>query len=275
MMGYYDMQQQHTPLQNPQQWGSINPQFAYAQGFGQLGLGQGGLGQTGFGQAAYGQQNGQYGQQFGQSNIGAWGAGTGWGQQPGWNQSQRQLSQHEVGDVVRQLVPLLPQILAQAQQQPQAAFGYGGGQGQFPRLLTQQDVNEVVRQIIPILPHVAGILQGQGPLQAAAIYGGQGSQGGAFAQHPFGQQGQQQPFGLQGAQPFGQQGWPNALSAFGGSQTYGSNAYGSNAFGSNAWGQPQRQLMTDQDVSEVVRQLLGVIPQVVGNLRSFNQQRVN
>src|ERR1700726_2543935 len=66
---------------------------------------------------------------------------------------QRQLSPYEVSDVVRQLIPLLPSIIAQAQQlQPQAAYGLGGGfgavggYGQQTRALTQQDVNEVVRQ---------------------------------------------------------------------------------------------------------------------------------
>src|SRR5882724_11238061 len=59
----------------------------------------------GLGQAAYGLQSGPYGTgQFG----GAWG--------------QRQLSPQDIGEVVRQMVPLLPQILAQSQQ-PMAAFG--------------------------------------------------------------------------------------------------------------------------------------------------------
>src|SRR5882757_4297525 len=130
MMAYHDLQQQNA-FQNPLQSAWINPQIAQAYGLGQ---------------AAYGQQFGQYGgQQFGQPNIGqpntgAWGLGAGWGTQPAWGQQHRQLSQYEVGDVVRQLVPLLPQILAQAQQQPQAAYGYGA-YGQFPRPLTQQDVN--------------------------------------------------------------------------------------------------------------------------------------
>lgn len=60
-----------------------------------------------------------------------------WQQQP-WQ--QRQLTQQDVGDVVRQLVPLLPQILVQAQPVTPATIGYGYGQ----RSLTQQDVNEVV-----------------------------------------------------------------------------------------------------------------------------------
>jgi len=243
MMAYHDLQQLN-PFQNPlSAW--LNPQIA--QGYG-------------LGQSAYGQQFGQYGgQQFGQPNIGGWGQGAGWGGQPAWGQN-RQLSQYEVGDVVRQLVPLLPQILAQAQQQPQGAYGYGaygqgqGGYGQFSRPLTQQDVNEVVRQILPIVPQIVGMLQGQGPLQAAAIYGGLNPQLGA--QNPFGQLAsfstaqtplQQQPFGQQ-------QGWPQAMAAFGGAQ--------------QAWGQRQ---LTQQDVGEVVRQLVAVIPQVIGNLQG--QQR--
>jgi hypothetical protein len=237
MMAYHDLHQQF-PFQNPQAaW--MNPQAAQTYGFG-------------LGQAAYGQQFGpQGGQQFGQPNIGAWGLGGGWGQG-----QHRQLSQNDVGDVVRQLVPLLPQLLAQAQQQPQAAFGYGGfgqGYGQNPRTLTQQDVNEVVRQILPILPQIVGTLQGQGPQYAAAMYGGQGPQFGL--QNPLSQFSnpfQQQPFGQQG-----QQGWPNAMSAFGGSQ---------------AWGQRQ---LNQQDVSEVVRQLVGIIPQVIGNLQAYGQQRMN
>jgi hypothetical protein len=45
------------------------------------------------------------------------------------------------------------------------------------------------------------------------------------------------------------------------------------AFGvPGAWGQ-QRQL-TQQDVADVTRQLIGVIPQVIGNLQTFSQQRM-
>jgi hypothetical protein len=260
MMANYDTLQAH--MQNAQpQWGFGNPQY-------------------GPGQAAYGQQFGQYGgSQWGQPNIGGSGS---------WGQTQRQLSPYEVGDVVRQLVPLLPQILAQTQQMPQAAYGYGyGATGQYPRLLTQQDVTEVLRQIIPILPQVIGLLQNQGPFQGAAMYGGQGMPGGLFAQHPFGQvafgqipTGQfplghmSQPFPMGQMshlqQSFGQQAWPQFLGAFGGPQTLGSQAFGT----TGAWSQPQRQL-TEQDVNEVARQLVGIIPQVVGNLRTFNQQRMN
>lgn len=246
MMAYaYQDFQQQFPFQNPQQtaWTNqqhwMNPQLAQTYGLGQ---------------AAYG----QYG---GQPNIGAWGAGA-------WSQ-HRQLSQNEVGDVVRQLVPLLPQILAQVQQQPQAAYGYGGfgglsqgyGQnfGQSPRLLTQQDVNEVVRQILPILPQIVGVLQGQNPLTAAAIYGGQGAQmgpqiGSQNPLGPFANPFQQNPLQQQW---FGQQGWQQPMAAYGGTQ---------------AWGQRQ---LTQHDVNEVVRQLAGIIPQVISGLQAYGQQRVN
>jgi hypothetical protein len=244
MTAYHDLQQQ-SPFQNPQTaW--FNPQLAQTHGLGQ---------------AAYGQHFGQYGgQQFGQPSMGAWGS---WGQ-------HRQLSQNEVGDVVRQLVPLLPQLLAQAQLQPQAAFGYGGfgqGYGQIPKLLTQHDVNEVVRQILPILPQLVGMLQGQGPwqgtlggpLQAAAMNGGLNSQ---FAppQNPlaqFANPWQQNPF----QQWSGQQSWPQAMPA-----------YGPQAWSQQAWGQRN---LTQQDASEVARQLVNIIPQVISNLQTQGQQRMN
>jgi hypothetical protein len=242
MMAYHDLQQQF-PFQNLQT-GWLNPQLAQSYGLGQ---------------GAYG-NFGQYGgQQFGQPNTGGWGS---WGQ-------HRQLSQNDVGDVVRQLVPLLPQLLAQAQQQPQAAFGYGGyGQGygqnygQLPKFLTQQDVNEVVRQILPILPQIVGMLQGQpqgtqGPLQAAAMHGGLNLQFGQ--QQPLAQFGnpfQQQWFGQQG-----QQGWPQAM-----------QAYGPQAWSQQAWGQRN---LTQQDAGEVARLLVNIIPQVISNLQAQGQQRVN
>jgi hypothetical protein len=196
------------------------------------------------GQAAYGQ--------FGQPGIGAWGqGGWGFGSQAGWG--QRNLSQYDVNEVVRQLVPVLPIMLAQAQQ-PMAAYGHGGpgGYGVFGqghRMLTPQDVNEVVRQIMPVLPQLVGLLQGgQWPHQQ-----GYGQVGQTFYGQPFGQ------FGL-GHQPFGQMGQMGMMpfqSAFGGSQ---------------GWGQQQRQL-TPQDVGEVVRQLTAAIPQVISNLQALGQQR--
>src|SRR6266480_4622052 len=122
-MTYYDTQQQYlnNPQFNPQQWAPFNSQ----------------TGGYGLGQAAYGQQYGQYG---GQPSIGAFGHIAGWGgqqqqpqwgtqqqqpqqqpqwgtqqQQPQWGQpqwggpQQRQLSPQDVNEVVRQLVPALPQ----------------------------------------------------------------------------------------------------------------------------------------------------------------------
>jgi hypothetical protein len=240
-MAYQDMQQQ-MPLQNPQHWG------VYSYGQPQGGLGIQGVG-YGLGQGAYGQ--------FGQPNIGGWGQG-GWGGQAGWG--QRHLSQQDVGEVVRQLVPLLPVMLAQAQQ-PMAAFGYGG-YNQGPRMLAPQDVNEVVRQILPIVPQIVGLLQGgQWPHQAGygGAYGGYGGLG-QIGQTFYGQQFQPQhplaqfPYGQQ---PFGQLGTPPFQSAYGGGQ---------------GWGQPQRQL-TQQDIGEVVRHLTAAIPQVINNLQAFNQQR--
>lgn len=239
-MAYYETQQ--NPQFNPQAWGMFN------QGSG-LGLGQ----------AAYGQQYGQYGAQPGIGAFGhnaAWGAqpqGLGqqqpqwWGQQQGPGQHQRQLSQQDVSEVVRQLLPALPQILALTQQQPYGGFGYGGyGQGSFggsygqQRMLSQQDVNEVVRQILPIVPQIVGTLQNQPQLQYAALQGGQ---------FPF----QQSPFQY-GAQPQFQ------------------SAFGAPTLGGIPGGQQQR--LTQQDVAEVARQLAGVIPQVIGNLQAFNQQRM-
>lgn len=241
-MTYQEFQQQ-MPHQNPQLSGIMN----YGQSFGGLGIQSMGYGP---GQAAYGHPYGQ----FGQFGAGAWG--------------QRHLSQQDVGEVVRQLVPMLPQMLAQAQQ-PLAAYGYGGGYGasmQGPRMLTQNDVNEVVRQILPIVPQIVGALQGQwphqGPHQPAAMYGGigYGGIGGHGGLSPigqsFGQPFQTQPFGQFPIANMGQMGLPPFQSAYGGAQ---------------GWGQ-QRHL-TQQDVGEVVRQLTAAIPQVISNLQAFNQQR--
>ncbi len=266
-MTYYDTQQQnpaHNPQFNPQQWAAFNPQAAQPYGAWSSAPLMQAIGGYGLGQAAYGQQYGQYG---GQPSIGAFGYNPGWGAQPqGWGQQQqpqwgqqqqpqwggqqqRQLSQQDVSEVVRQLVPALPQILAQAQQ-PHAAIGYAA-YGQAPRQLSQQEVNEVVRQIV-------GMLQNQPQLQYAAMQGGQG-----FGQQGFGQQG----LGQYGLGQFGQ-GNPlqNLGAQFGGPQYQ--SAFGAPA----AWGQ-QRQL-TQQDVADITRQLIGVIPQVIGNLQALNQQRM-
>jgi hypothetical protein len=255
-MTYYETQQQnpaHNSQFNPLQWAAFNSQGTQPYGGSNApwmqAIGGYGLGGYGLGQAAYGQQYGQYGGQ----PLGGFGYGAGWGaqpqawgqqQQPQWaGQQQRQLSQQDVSEVVRQLVPVLPQILAQAQS-PHAAIGYAA-YGQAPRQLSQQDVNEVVRQILPIVPQIVGALQGQPQLQYAAMQGGLG----------LGQFGQGNP-----AQNFGNQfGVPQFQSAFGAPA---------------GWGQQPRQL-TQQDVADVTRQLIGVIPQIIGNLQAFNQQRMN
>jgi hypothetical protein len=199
-MAYFDTQQQNpmqNPQLNPQLWALLNPQNWQGSGYGS-------------GQGAYGQAFGAYG------NQPLFGSNPGWGGQPQWwsQHQQRQLSQQDVSEVVRQLLP--------ASQQSTIPFGYAA-YGQTPRSLSQQDVTEVVRQILPFVPQIVGMLQGQ-PQQ-----------------------------GL----PFGQYGSPQFQSAF----------------GSPIWGHPQRQL-TQQDVAEITRQLVGVIPQVIGNLQSFNQQRM-
>ena len=252
-MAYYDTQQQgpmHNPQFNPQQWALFHPQMG--QPYGVQGVGYG------LGQAAYGQPYGQYG---GQPSVGA----LGWGAQPQWlrptratamvGSATRQLSQQDVSEVVRQLLPALPQILAQAQQ-PHAAFGYAA-YGQAPRMLTQQDVNEVVRQILPIVPQIVGALQGQPQLQYAAMHGGSGAWG-QWPAHLAAGIGAQNPFATTFQQSaFGQHGWPQLQSAFGAPQP---------------WGQPRQ--LTQQDVADVTRQLAVLIPQVIGNLQAFNQQRM-
>jgi hypothetical protein len=250
-MTYYETPQQNlnNPQFNAQQWAPFNSQ---PYGVGHSMPSMQANGGYGLGQAAYGQQYGQYG---GQPSIGAFGYSAGWGAQPqGWSQQQqpqwggqqqRQLSQQDVSEVVRQLAPVLPQILAQAQP-PHAATGYAA-YGQTPRQLSQQDVNEVVRQLLPIIPQAVGTPQGQPQLQYAAAQGGPG----------LGQFGQGNP-----AQNFGAQfgfGAPQFQSAFGAPA---------------AWGQQQRQL-TQQDVADVTRQLIGIIPQIIGSLQAFNPQRMN
>jgi hypothetical protein len=199
-MSYYETQQHMSnPAFNPQLWTQFNPHFSPGAGYG-------------LGQAAYGQ------------GLGYWGA-----QPLGWGQQQRQLSQHDVNEVVRQLLPALPQIIAQAQNPFTAGIGHAA-YGQMPRQLSQQDVNEVVRQLLPFVPQIVGTLQGQPNLQYAGMQGG----------------------------PFGQFGSPQFQPAFGAS-TFG--------------GQPQRQL-SQQDVADITRQLVGLIPQVIGNLQTANQQRM-
>jgi len=239
-MTYYDTLQQnlgHSPQFGqfgPQQWGAVGSQAGQPYG-------------GGFGQAAYGQQYG------GQQPFGAFGYNPGWGGQPmGWGQQQwggqqRQLSQQDVNEVVRQLIPALPQILAQAQT-PIAGMGYAA-YGQGPRQLSAQDVNEVVRQILPIVPQMVGMLQSQQQPHYAAMQGGPS----------LGQFGGVGQFGLgHPAQTWGTQfGAPQFQSAFGAPSAFGQ----------------QRQL-TQQDVADITRQLVGIIPQVIANLQAYSQQRM-
>jgi hypothetical protein len=279
MTYFYDMQQQGPHWQNLGQFGL--GQFGGGQFNGQIGpqfaqQANGWLGNPGM--AAYGQQYGQYGAQ----PFGAFGHNAGWGMQPQWGTASpwgpwgqhRQLSPYDVNEVVRQLVPALPQIIAQAQQ-PYGGIGGYAAYGQAPRTLTPQDVNEVVRQLLPLLPQIVGSLQGL-PQQQFAMHGGIG--GGGFGQS-FGHQGYlgaQNPFGTQN--PFAasfQQPWQ--YGALGQHQHYGvpqfQSAFGSPQQWGQQWGQGPRQL-TQQDVADVTRQLAVLIPQVISNLQSFNQQRV-
>jgi hypothetical protein len=235
-MTYQDIYQQGLS-QNPAQWmHSQNPTQWMQSPLGATG---------GFGQAAYGQA--------GQFGLGQFGGG-----------GQRQLSPQDVGEVVRQIVPLLPQVLAQSQQ-PLAAFGYGGyGMGQ-QRQLTPGDVNEVVRQLLPMLPQIVGAIQhgqyGQMPMHIAAMYGGLGQ----FGQTPFGQSPYQQgPFGQGQIGQFGQSGQFGPQSQLGQTGWPMQAAYGTQGFGA-------RQL-SPQDVNEVVRQLTTIIPQVIGNLQASGQR---
>lgn len=210
--------------QNPQlgqAWGQAGP---IGQGWG-LGSGLGsGLGQAAFGQQGFGgwQQGGGwqpgYGlgapwqRQFSQQDVGeivrhlvpllpmivnqaqqphaafgyGYGSGIGSGFGGGFGQG-RYLSQQDVHEVVRQILPVIPQIvsLLQGQQQgPLASAMYGGlgwggqgGYGQYPlgqaafgnvgnvwgyggqRQLNQAEVGEIVRHLTAVLPQVISNLQ--------------------------------------------------------------------------------------------------------------------
>jgi hypothetical protein len=276
-MYFHDTQQQ-GPLQNWQQMGQIGPQFAQLHG---SWPGNGNPGVAAYGQQGYGQQNGQYGTPLA---FGAFGQNSGWGAQPQWNmqpaggqswdQQHRQLSPYDVNEVVRQLVPALPQIIAQAQQ-PYPGFAYAA-YGQAPRTLTPQDVNDVVRQLLPLLPQVVGVLQGQPPQQFAMHSGiggmGQGHLGQNFgAQNPFAVQ---NPLAASFQQPSFQQPPFQQPWQFGSlGQQYGVPQFQSAFGGPQQWGQSQRQL-TPQDLADISRQLATLIPQVIGHLQANNQQRM-
>lgn len=224
---------------------------------------------AGLGQAAFG-----YGQNFG---------GQGWGQNFGGQNfgGQRHLSHHDVGEVVRQILPILPQVIAQAQQS-QAGFGQGGygagfaAYGGASRNLSQQDVNEVVRQILPVIPQIVGLLQQQGQqgAYANAAYGGggQGPQNLGWGNQGWNNQGWNSPGQQhnQGAYGYGNQN-PYQLSLFGQNQQNPFGPFGQAAFGGNQGMGQQRQL-NQGEVGEIVRQLTAALPQVIANLQAINQQ---
>ncbi len=179
------------------------------------------LGQAAMGQGAYGGFGNPMGGQFA----------------AGWGAPQRQLSQQDVSNILQQIAPVLPQIIAQAQQnqyQPMAA--YGGGFG-AQRSLSPQDVSEVVRQILPIIPQLVQSMQQQG-----------GQIG--LGQTGLGQMG----FGQGGLGGMSGQGW-QGQAAYGGQQT--------------PFQQPISQRLTHHDVHDIVRQLSDVIQQqaYTGQLR--------
>ena len=92
------------------------------------------------------------------------------------------------------------------------------------------------------------MLQSQPQMQHAAMHGGLG----------LGQQ-----FAGLGQQASPMQGWgqqfgaPQFQAAFGGAAGFG-----------------QHRQLTQQDVADITRQLIGVIPQVIGNLQAYGQQRM-
>lgn len=131
----YSDNSQWSAFSNPQPW---------------AGLGQGSISQGAFGQGAFGTSFG--GAPYAAGN---------------WAAPQRQLTQQDVGAILQQIVPVLPQIIAQAQQNQQyqqyhPMAAYGGGFGFNQRSLSPQDVSEVVRQILPMIPQVLQSAQQQG-----------------------------------------------------------------------------------------------------------------
>jgi len=228
---------QQNAFQNPQQQNSqqgnlhqIVQQLLQTVQSQQSQQGLGSFGQGAYGQGAFGQ--GAFGAQFGQN----------------WGGQQQRLSQQEVSNLLQQIAPVLPQIIAQAQlqqqqYQPMAAFGGGFGGGQ--RSLSPQDVGEVVRHLLPIIPQLLQSMQQQG------------------GQYGYGQQNQ---FG------FGQpgQGWQGQAAYGVGQQNPFQNMQQNpwqQGFGQQGFGQ-QRQL-SHHDVNEVVRQLAEIIPQAYGQQQRF------
>ncbi len=233
----------------------------------------------GLGQPAFG-----YGANFGNNQGWGQGWGQGFGGQLGGQGQQRQLSHQDVGEVVRQLLPILPQVIAQAQHQPQAAFGQGGYQGGYQggfgggfggsygpgaRNLSQQDVNEVARHILPVIPQIVSLLQGQQQgSYANAVYGG----GQGWNNQGWNHQGWNNPAQHnQGGYGFGNQN-PFQLSLFGQNQPNAFGPFGQAAFGGNQGLGQQRQL-NQAEVGEIVRQLTAALPQVIANLQAINQQQ--
>ncbi|MFA5956399.1 hypothetical protein [Hyphomicrobium sp.] len=270
-----------------------NPNSAYGGGWngnpGQAWSQAWGTGMQAFAQPQHGWGNG-----LGQP---AFGYGPNFGGGQGWNQNfggqfggqwpQRQLSHQDVGEVVRQLLPILPQVIAQAQQ-PQAAFGQGGygsgfgaAYGPAARNLSQQDVNEVVRQILPVLPQIVGLLQGSqqhGGYANAAYGGGLGSNNQGWNNQGLNNQGWHNPGQYnQGAYGYGNQN-PYQLSLFGQNQPNAFGPFGQAAFGGNqsqaAFGgnQGNQRQLNQVEVGEIVRQLTAALPQVIANLQAINQQ---
>jgi hypothetical protein len=166
---------------------------------------------------------------MGQGAYGGFGNPLGGQFASGWGAPQRQLSQQDVSNILQQIAPVLPQIIAQAQQnqyQPMAAYGGGfGGQ----RFLSPQDVSEVVRQILPIIPQLVQSMQQQGSQLGLGQIG--------LGQTGLGQGG----LGMSG------HGWQ------------GQAAYG--AAQQTPFQQPISQRLTHHDVHDIVRQLSDVIQQ--------------
>ena len=118
----------------------------------------------------------------------------------------------------------------------------------------------------------------------------------AYGQQQYGQYGAQQPpigaFGW-GAQPQGlgqqqPQWWGQQQPQGFGQQGFGQQGFGQQGFGQfgqgfgtpfgmpqfqSAYGAQQGRQLTQQDVADITRQLIGVIPQVIGNLQAFGQQQ--
>jgi hypothetical protein len=120
------------------------------------------------------------------------------------------------------------------------------------------------------VPQIAAALQNNVPIAAAAMYGG-GQQGwghNPYAQNPQAIFAAQNPLAqLLQQQPNWQQGSPQQ-----GFQPVFQSAFGQQGWNQQGWNQ-QRNL-TQNDVNEVVRQLVSIIPQAIANLQSLNQQRV-